>query len=58
MLDNPDNGQVSHPTRTVDSVATYTCDRRFELTGGDEMRTCQNDSIWNGTAAVCSGEYS
>ena len=56
MLDDPTNGQVSHPTRTVGSVATYACSGLFEIAGGDEMRTCQSDSTWDGTAAVCSGE--
>ena len=57
MLADPTNGQVSHPTRTVGSVATYTCSAPFEIAGGDEMRMCQNDSTWAGTAANCSGEY-
>ena len=52
------NGKVSHLNRTVDSVAMYTCNGLFEIVGGNEMRTCQNDSTWNGTAANCSGEYS
>ena len=55
MLDDPTNGQVSHPTRTVGSVATYTCNGLFEIVGGDEMWMCQNDRTWDGTAAVCSG---
>ena len=55
MLDDPTNGQVSHPTRRVGSVATYTCDGLFEIVGGDEMRTCRNDGTWDGTATLCSG---
>ena len=56
VLDAPTSGQVSHPIRAVGSVAAYTCNDGFIFVGGDIRRTCQSDGIWNGTAAICSGE--
>ena len=56
-LPDPTSGMVSDESRTVDSVATYTCDDRFRICEGTQNRTCRNDSTWDGEAVVCSGEY-
>ena len=37
-LSNPANGEVNVPSRTVSSVATYTCNEGFELNG---VATCE-----------------
>ena len=57
MLPTPLNGTVSHPTRTVGSVATYTCDTDFAIVGGDETRMCGATSAWDGEELDCSGKY-
>ena len=58
VLDATNNGQVSHPNRTVGSSATYTCSGSdFVFVAGDQVRKCKPDSTWDGEAAVCSGEY-
>ena len=44
------------------TTATYQCDSRYELTGGDTVRTCTGDGSspvgqWIGTAPNCSGSH-
>ena len=53
----PLNGMISLPTRTVGSVAMYTCDTDFEIVGGNENRTCGATSAWDGEELDCSGKY-
>ncbi len=43
-------------SRPVNTIATYTCDNGYTLTGGS-FRQCQNDSTWSGTAPTCQGEF-
>ena len=57
MLDAPHNGEVSQPSRTVDSVATYSCNIGFTIVEGDEMRTCNANSTWDREALLCSGNH-
>ena len=57
MLLPPLNGTVSLLTRTVGSVAMYTCNTDFEIVGGNVMRTCGANSAWDGEELDCSGKY-
>ncbi len=43
-------------SRLVNTVATYTCDNGYTLTGGS-FRQCQNDGTWSGTTPTCQGEF-
>ena len=43
-LSNPENGQVTVNTRTVGSVANYTCNNGFTLNRA-EMRTCVQNGV-------------
>ncbi|XP_064386168.1 uncharacterized protein LOC135334780 isoform X2 [Halichondria panicea] len=38
--------------RPVDTVATYTCNTGYTLTGGS-TRTCGSDGMWSGDVTVC-----
>ena len=54
------NGRISYNSgssnrRSVNTVATYSCNSGFSLKGG-EKRTCEVDSDWSGTAPTCIGE--
>ena len=53
-LSNIENGRVSFPSTSVGSVATYTCNRGFELIGSSR-RTCQSNGQWSGREPVCTG---
>ena len=53
-LPPPDNGIVDVPITTVGSVATYSCDNGF-LVSGNSQRICQMDGFWSGSAPTCSG---
>ena len=53
-LPPPDNGNVDVPITTVGSVATYSCDNGF-LVSGNSQRICQMDGFWSGSAPTCSG---
>lgn len=52
-LDLPENGQVILSGMNVGSIATYSCNSGFEVTGKYPTRTCQSDGRWSGTAPVC-----
>ena len=41
--------------RPVDTVATYTCNTGYTLTGGS-TRTCGSDGMWSGDVTVCQGK--
>ena len=57
-LSPPANGGItlSSPDRLCGDNATYTCDSGYELelTCGSEVRTCQADGTWSGSAPDCS----
>ena len=38
------------------SVATYTCNTGFVLTG-DGMRTCEATGMWSGKEPKCAGKH-
>ena len=55
-LNNPANGQVSHPDGTTfTQTATYSCDTGYNLMG-DNTRTCQADGMWSGNQPTCMSE--
>ena len=47
------DGQVTVPTRTPGSLATYTCNSGYVLVGND-IRTCLASGVWSGTEPFCS----
>ena len=51
-LPDPLNGTVTWTSLTPGSIATYTCDEGFELTG-EGNRTCQNDGTWSDDPPTC-----
>lgn len=54
------NGQVSAPTTTLNSNATYHCDSGYELESGSptEAIACQVDGAWSSSAPSCNGKHS
>ena len=56
-LCSPDNGTVNVSSRTVGSIAMYSCNAGF-LISGDPQRNCQADGRWSGQAPICIlGKY-
>ena len=53
---NPENGAVSFTTRTIDSVATYTCDSGYGLMGVN-TRICLETGLWSGEEPTCRSKY-
>ena len=49
------NGQVSAPTTTFQSMATYTCNMGYEFPSGNQQitRMCQADSTWSDSTPLC-----
>lgn len=52
-LEDPENGKVSFDFTTFESVATYTCDSGFDVSG-DSSRTCNGTGQWTGSSATCT----
>ena len=52
-LDNPENEVVLSTDTTYNSVATYSCNAGYTLTG-DDMRTCQSSGVWSGSKPTCT----
>lgn len=59
-LDDPNDGRVvlSGSSATFMSNATYSCNERFILIGGDDVRTCQANRTWSGSEPTCIGKSS
>ncbi len=57
QLIDPDNGIVDLTGINVGSRATYSCDKGFDLTGGQFIRTCQPNGQWSGDAPSCESTY-
>lgn len=51
-LSDIENGRVIVPSRSVGSVAHYTCNSGFALEG-NESRTCQSNGQWSSAEPVC-----
>ena len=52
-----DPGDINHATKTGSNYyhggnVTYTCDIGYNITSGDETRTC--NGTWTGSQPVCS----
>ena len=56
-LDAPANGTVDVPSRTVGSMATYSCDDGFRLVDGSTTRTCEENGQWTGLQPTCEGDH-
>ena len=56
QLQSPMNGAVSVDDLSVDSVASYTCDTGYLLTG-PAMRTCGGDGQWIGSEPSCQSVF-
>ena len=53
----PANGMISYnmgtaSLRPVDTVATFTCDTGYTLTGGT-TRVCASGGVWSGSPPTC-----
>ncbi len=58
----PANGMISYnmgtaSPRPVNTVATYTCDTGYTLTGGITTRTCESDGVWSGSTPTCQRKW-
>ena len=54
-LEDPTNGTVVFTSTLYKSVANYSCNTGYNLTG-DNSRTCLNSGEWSGSQPNCSGE--
>ncbi|CAL1267119.1 unnamed protein product [Larinioides sclopetarius] len=52
ILSHPLNGKVISSQRKLHAVATYECDRYYNLSGNSE-RICQEDGTWSGDIPTC-----
>ena len=52
QLTDPMNGQVTVSGTTEGSIATYTCDEGFTLSGSTSQ-TCGSNGTWRPAAPVC-----
>ena len=46
-------GVVCYNGSTVGSTAVYICNDSFILMEGDEERTCESNTMWNGRTPQC-----
>ena len=63
---DPINGQIHFSSDNLapfdfETFATYSCDPGYELSGGNDVRMCDGNSVsavgsWNGTAPSCTRE--
>jgi hypothetical protein len=47
------NGKVNATYTTWGSIASYTCNSGYSMTGAS-TRTCQSDGTWSGTLPICT----
>ena len=57
ILNDPQNGMVTVPDRSANSVATYTCNPGFRLEGNEERVCDARTGDWTGNAPMCICEY-
>ncbi len=55
VLASPTNGALSTPNLNYLTIATYSCDTGYVLTGS-AARTCQATGVWSGVAPTCPRE--
>ena len=48
----PDNGRVTQLGNTPGSLAIYSCDENYQLSG-ESQRTCESNGQWSGVAPAC-----
>lgn len=56
-LPHPENGLVIAKGLAVGSRVYYSCDYGYNLTKGSEVRICQENLQWSGTAGVCERKF-
>lgn len=47
------NGDVIVTSTYYGGTATYSCNVHYNMTGGDSLRTCQNNFAWSGSQPEC-----
>jgi hypothetical protein len=52
-LTNPENGTVTLKGQKYGDTAVYNCDKGYNITAGDENRTC-GEGTWGGQEPTCS----
>ena len=50
---SPMNGSVSFTDTVPGSIATYTCDRGYQM-DGVSSRTCEANLTWSGNSPTCT----
>ena len=54
-LGDPENGMVSASITTYNSMATYSCNTGYTLTG-NVSRTCLANGLWSGSEPNCTSK--
>ena len=54
-LEPPQNGNIVTTSTQFGGKATYSCTEGYQLEG-DEVRTCQANGFWSGSAPFCSSK--
>ena len=54
-LEPPQNGNIVTTSTQFGGRATYSCTEGYQLEG-DEVRTCQANGFWSGSAPFCSSK--
>ena len=54
-LHDPENGMVVYSSTMYNNIATYKCDRDYELFG-ENTRTCRADGNWTESEPVCKSK--
>ncbi|XP_065916119.1 uncharacterized protein [Dysidea avara] len=49
----PNNGMIDCTGNMFEDTCTFSCDQGYEL-NGNETRTCQSNTTWNGTDVMCT----
>ncbi|XP_065916129.1 adhesion G protein-coupled receptor E2-like isoform X3 [Dysidea avara] len=52
-LTAPNNGMIDCTGSMFEDTCTFSCDQGYELSG-NETRTCQSNTTWNGTDVMCT----
>ena len=55
---SPQHGSVTPAGNThyYNTQAHYSCDSGWEISGGTNPRTCQNNGLWSGSISGCTSE--